>query len=227
MREFLILYSKPLMALTALIAISLVFMSFLTLQTPQKSAASSAAVNAPADNLPIERSAPRRVDTSQPQRSKAREGAMLVKHNIYRRQHGVNPLTWSVDLERTAKRYSQKLSQKCSRELEHSAKEERGNFVGENLAMYATTAPQFSYNGVDATDAWYKEIKDYDYRTQKSTGGMIGHFTQIVWSDSRELGCALSQCKAGEWTEAYWVCHYSPAGNVRGQFKEKVPLPLK
>ena len=33
----------------------------------------------------------------------------------------------------------------------------------------------------DAAEAWYEEISDYDFSSGQSTGGVIGHFTQMVW----------------------------------------------
>ncbi|EXJ56157.1 hypothetical protein A1O7_09088 [Cladophialophora yegresii CBS 114405] len=45
-----------------------------------------------------------------------------------------------------------------------------------------------------------------------------GHFSQIVWKDTREVGCATQYCpvglaNTGSGTSPYFtVCNYSPAG---------------
>ena len=48
------------------------------------------------------------------------------------------------------------------------------------------------------------------------------HFTQVVWKSTKTVGCAVQTCngifdpKYGP--AKYYVCEYSPAGNVIGQF---------
>jgi hypothetical protein len=48
-----------------------------------------------------------------------------------------------------------------------------------------------------------------------STG--CGHYTQVVWRKTRELGCGYATCKRDGFLVEFWACNYSPAGNVRGQ----------
>ena len=52
----------------------------------------------------------------------------------------------------------------------------------------------------------------------------VGHYTQVVWADSEELGCGLVQYKNpdGDMFFTIVVCNYATAGNmVRGQIYEK------
>jgi len=66
--------------------------------------------------------------------------------------------------------------------MKHASQQERKN-CGENLAYFG------GWNRIatndDATlvskscDNWYDEIKDYSFASGKSTGGVIGHFTQV------------------------------------------------
>merc|ERR1712172_191387 len=66
------------------------------------------------------------------------------------------------------------------------------------------------------------EIKDYTYGKEPSTGGSeIGHFTQVVWKGSTEVGVGVAQ----EGSTVVVVANYSPPGNVRGQYAENVPPP--
>lgn len=49
-----------------------------------------------------------------------------------------------------------------------------------------------------------------------------GHFTQVIWRDSTELGVGMARNRNGE---VYVVCNYNPAGNFLGSFTENV-LPF-
>lgn len=49
-----------------------------------------------------------------------------------------------------------------------------------------------------------------------------GHFTQVVWKDSKELGVGCTKAKNGK---IYVVANYYPPGNYIGCYVENV-LPL-
>ena len=51
-----------------------------------------------------------------------------------------------------------------------------------------------------------------------------GHFTQVIWKDSREIGIGRAFTDNGR--AVYVVCNYFPAGNVIGHVKENV-FPAK
>ena len=68
----------------------------------------------------------------------------------------------------------------------------------------------------------YDEMRRYNFGApgfQKGTG----HFTQIVWRGTREVGCAVANCSG----KALWVCRYLPQGNIvnPGYFEKNV-LPV-
>jgi hypothetical protein len=42
---------------------------------------------------------------------------------------------------------------------------------------------------------------------------MVGHYTQMVWRETREVGIGMAQSKHG----LYVVARYSPAGNIVGE----------
>jgi len=52
-------------------------------------------------------------------------------------------------------------------------------------------------------------------RPKNATSGKfedVGHYTQIVWRATTQVGCAIAANKSAE----YLVCRYLPAGNVVG-----------
>lgn len=51
-----------------------------------------------------------------------------------------------------------------------------------------------------------------------------GHFTQVIWKGSREIGVGRAFAEDG--LRVFVVCNYYPAGNVIGRFKENV-MPSK
>ena len=57
---------------------------------------------------------------------------------------------------------------------------------GENLFMAGGTET----NGKDPVKSWYDEIQNYRF----SSGGFsstTGHFTQVIWKNSKELGIGV------------------------------------
>lgn len=103
---------------------------------------------------------------------------------------------------------------------------------GENLA--------YGFGNLSsAVIAWGEEGELYDYDLPTGSTEETGHFTQLVWKASKEVGCAAYNCgyttpKEGDDDELraqgwYVVCEYAPHGNVVGDhnryFKENV-LPL-
>ena len=64
---------------------------------------------------------------------------------------------------------------------------------------------------------WYGEVKQYAF----PDGGFsmeTGHFTQVVWRGTTQLGCGVSTCRGMD----IWVCEYDPPGNVQGQYRQNV-----
>ena len=128
-------------------------------------------------------------------------------HNAVRAKHCAPPLTWSPKLAAVAQKWANALRDKgCA--FGHS-----GGQYGENLAA--------GTEGVLDPEAtvkmWYDEIAKYRF----PNGGFsmeTGHFTQVVWRGTSQVGCGHSQCKGND----IWVCNYDPAGNWDGQYRENV-----
>jgi hypothetical protein len=104
---------------------------------------------------------------------------------------------------------AQSYSAKCN--FAHSG----ASGLGENIyASTGATTPA----GVVAS--WVSEKKYYDY-SNSSCSKVCGHYTQVVWRDSTQLGCGHTTCASnspfgsGKWE--LWVCNYQPPGNWVGQ----------
>ncbi|MFW9262674.1 CAP family protein [Nostoc sp. CALU 546] len=151
--------------------------------------------------------------------------AAVSKHNAYRATHKSPNITISDSLNSSAQAWAEKIA--SSGEFEHSTN--RTN-VGENI--YASYSTQSTVDpttlGNTAVKEWYDEIKDYNY-ANPGFSSETGHFTQVVWKGSTQLGCGAAQGTATiegtNYNAFYVVCQYAPAGNVPGQFPENVLKP--
>lgn len=124
---------------------------------------------------------------------------LLSQHNKYRAMHSAPALTWDTTLES----YAQQHVAGCN--FAHT-----GGPYGENLASGISSA-----GGV--VDAWYNEISGYSF-SNPGFSEATGHFTQVVWKASTQLGCASAQCGGGLMV----FCEYQTAGNVAGQYQQNV-----
>lgn len=133
---------------------------------------------------------------------------MLTLQNAKRSRHCAPPLTWSSTLAAAAQTWANG----CS--FDHSSNASRPN-QGENLAWGSGSFASAS----SAVDRWYNESSKYNY-SAPGFSSATGHFTQIVWKGSRQIGCAVAACRG----QSFWVCRYSPAGNITnpGQFQQNV-----
>lgn len=127
---------------------------------------------------------------------------ITAAHNAERAKVGVAPLQWSPALARHAQAWADRLAgADCA--LDHRTDDR----YGENLYWSSGTA---SASAVVAK--WAAEAADFD-RRRNTCRGTCGHYTQVVWSTSRSLGCGTARCSNGE----VWVCNYDPPGNFVGQ----------
>ncbi|NWU67694.1 CRVP protein, partial [Pterocles burchelli] len=142
--------------------------------------------------------------------SKEDQQELIVdKHNTLRRE--VKPtasnmlkMEWSPPAANNA----QKWANQCT--LSHSPVSRRTTNVpcGENLFM---SSGPFSWPNVIQT--WYNEEKNFEYGTgAKTPGAVIGHYTQLIWYNSHQVGCAVAYCPRNQFNYFY-VCQYCPPGN--------------
>jgi hypothetical protein len=133
---------------------------------------------------------------------------LLAAHNAHRARHCAPPLQWSAQLARAAEGWAHELVRRgCP--LEHSQLAH-----GENLAA----GTQGGFAPGDFVDMWYREVGGYRFKRGRFSMS-TGHFTQLIWRDTRRVGCALGACDNGL---ELLVCEYDPPGNVEGRFEANV-----
>jgi pathogenesis-related protein 1 len=152
--------------------------------------------------------------------------AIVAAHNVSRTAVGVAPVRWSDALRERAEKWAAHLRDHESCRMEHSpgsgenlykagphqAASERdsdGNWLWKNSLQSVSEA--------DVVGLWDREKQWYDHATNTCSAPAnksCGHYTQVVWRNSLEVGCAKAICS--DFSQV-WVCNYAPAGNVQGE----------
>ncbi len=166
--------------------------------------------------------APAPAPSEPPTHGKTFRDTMLSLHNKYRSLHGAQPLSWSAKLAQSAQTWANHQKARANCAMKHSGTPG----VGENVAWQQCGGPgcdaQLHPSNVAAqsVNEWYAENKNYNYANPGFSSN-TGHFTQLVWKGTREVGCAMVECGNGT-SQAFTVCQYSPPGNEIGQFPQNV-----
>lgn len=153
---------------------------------------------------------PRDISHTQPPAGPEAE-RLLAAHNAERARIGLPALRWNAALANAAGGYARVLLQE--RKLRHASHADRGGH-GENLWM--GTAGAWDADGM--VGMFLEERRNFRpaaFPNVSLTGnwGDVGHYTQIVWRDTREVGCAK---QTGNGVDVL-VCRYYPAGNIMGR----------
>ncbi len=136
----------------------------------------------------------------------AKFAGMVTAHNKYRKTKNLPALKWNDSIAKYAQSWANHLksSNKCN------MKHRQPNKYGENLAW----AFGQNLSATTVVKMWYDEISFYNYgKNSCQAGKMCGHFTQVMWKKTKEIGCGYASCGNTE----IWVCNYNPPGNYIGQ----------
>ncbi|KAK9882009.1 hypothetical protein WA026_018861 [Henosepilachna vigintioctopunctata] len=136
----------------------------------------------------------------------------LQAHNEYRKKHGVPSLKLNKDICIESQKWADYLI-KCG-SLAHS----NNDRYGENIYCIQSSNSSFTISGNEPVDSWYKEIEVHTFGIEPKSLES-GHFTQVVWRDSKELG--VGYAKLGG--KIIVVANYYPAGNYVGRYIQNVP----
>ena len=139
---------------------------------------------------------------------------LLDHHNKVRAAVKVDKLIWSPRLSKYAQQWAQHLAEDKRCKMIHSdCRDEYGNIFGENL-FWGSDATAF--NALDASKSWYEEKSMYSYEPAGGSDQQkVGHYTQMVWRNTREVGVGIGYCKTGG---IIIVASYFPAGNYTGEY---------
>ncbi|KAD5960802.1 hypothetical protein E3N88_12274 [Mikania micrantha] len=111
----------------------------------------------------------------------------LEAHNKARIQAGMPPFTYDQTLAKYANKHALSHARDCA--LKHS-----DGPYGENL-FWGNAAKSLKWSPKDAVYAWMKEQKYYNKKTNTCMPGQkCGHYTQIMWRDTKKIGCARCNC---------------------------------
>ncbi|KAG5338475.1 VA3 protein, partial [Acromyrmex heyeri] len=124
---------------------------------------------------------------------------ILAVHNELRqkvasgKENRENPGSWNKELANIAQRWANQ----CN--YNHDACRDIGTYTY-NYKLNV----QFIYY-------FYLNVLQINIKMQMETG----HYTQIVWAETTDVGCGFITYKNNQWNTSYIVCNYSPAGNMR------------
>lgn len=149
-----------------------------------------------------------------------RDKAILDSQNAERSRVGVMPLSWSPKLAEGARAWAEELAR--TKTFEHSRPEADADDLGENLWMGTKGA----YSPQQMVDSWIEERSQFKlglFPAVSTSGNWVdvGHYTQLIWHSSKEVGCAIAANQSDE----FLVCRYFPPGNWIGQNPLGRPLP--
>ncbi|MCY1060657.1 CAP domain-containing protein [Nannocystis sp. SCPEA4] len=134
---------------------------------------------------------------------------ITAAHNSARAALGIPGLTWSPTVAQFAQEWADKLkAQGCI--MQHRP------FQGADAQKYGEnifSSWGYEPTAQDVVNDWVSEEADYDYETN-TCSGVCGHYTQVVWRNSKRLGCGMAVCD----DKQVWVCNYDPAGNIWGEW---------
>ena len=137
----------------------------------------------------------------------------LIIHNNARSDVDVPSLKWSSSLSKDASEWAAIMANE--ERMYHSENDSRPD-QGENL--FYTTATDSLTSARNASQLWYEEIELYTYSPILSGENdfyEIGHYTQMVWKNTTEVGMAMAVSKSGK---TFVVARYSPGGNYVGEY---------
>jgi pathogenesis-related protein 1 len=166
---------------------------------------------------------------------------MTAAHNAVRAMvqttPAIPPLTWSPTLAAYAQQWADEQAKDpstCADPMHRSGKDLDAKNYGENLAVSGGSRALMT-TAQSAVDGWAAEVACWTYGTitDPGVGGGTekcdskcymdmhsdgcGHYTQVVWRDSTEVGCGVATCQSGRDTNDIWICNYYPGGNFIGE----------
>ena len=147
---------------------------------------------------------------------------IILAHNRIRNRYKLSNLSWSNQLAKFSQQWANHLKSTNNCQMRH--RPHHGQYktnYGENL-LWASPLKWSDghievqkFTSTMVVDDWASEVDYYDYPSNRChSNKQCGHYTQIVWRDTRQVGCARAICSD---SSQVWVCSYDPPGNWAGK----------
>lgn len=128
-------------------------------------------------------------------------------HNQKRLEVGSPALQWSTELAAYAQKWANHLANDNHCQLDHTV----DNKYGENLFGGSGV----TYTALFASQDWYGEKQKYTYGVLTDANWYAtGHYTQMVWRNTTQIGMGQANCAGGG---SVIAAEYYPPGNYMGQ----------
>ncbi|KAL1908937.1 hypothetical protein Sste5344_005294 [Sporothrix stenoceras] len=214
----------------------------ITITEGANSPAAAATTAAPAVVAPQAAQAPAEVESSSPAPAATTAASSapsdfgstaVYHHNLHRSNHSAPAVSWDSDLAD----YAATVAASCVFAHDLTPGASTGSY-GQNIAVYGASGDVSSIDpskivAQAITDMWYNgEVWQFpsdgygESNPDMSNFEAWGHFSQVVWVASTEVGCASQYCSPGtiysgmgSW---FTVCNYRSEGNMGGAYGENV-----
>jgi|688.fasta_scaffold198975_3 hypothetical protein len=157
----------------------------------------------------------------QPSLTDAQKMEIIDHINQYRKAHQAPDLVWNDTISNYSQTWANYLI--INNLFQHSGSQS----YGENLAYFKGYDNDVITLIKLSIDLWYKEIDYYNF-SKPSFSSDTGHFTCLVWKNSKTFGIGVSMID----NTVVVSFNTSPPGNVVGEFEQnvlpklsEVPLP--
>ncbi|XP_076188724.1 cysteine-rich secretory protein 2 [Aptenodytes patagonicus] len=139
---------------------------------------------------------------------------ILEQHNEIRRSviptaRNMLKMVWSEKAAESAQKWADKCEMKISPEDQRVID---GVTCGENVLL--SSNPR---TWAEAIQVWHSQSSNFKYglgATAKNV--IIESYTQLVWYNSYQIGCAVAYCPRNQF-KYFYVCQYCPPGNIATQ----------
>lgn len=177
--------------------------------------------------------------------TQAQKDSLVKQHNACRQaanaKHGfaVKDVVWNEALAKVAQKHIDDFSGSDLQGVQHRSDRDKclaEGFKCESLGENIAAGEGTDYTTISAEKA--AQIKDervsnvvnekkhgwcgeeepfYDDAAKNCNGGECGHFTQVVWDATTEIGCGAKLNYDGNAYTWAVVCNYNPTGNLNGK----------
>jgi len=127
---------------------------------------------------------------------------------------------WNDELAAVAQRWADQ----CTFGHDDDRNKCDGTYVGQNAYSawnsQESTWDELMENMGNSVQAWYDEVASPGFPNTDINPFVFsygaGHYTQVVWAESAEVGCGMTYYDDDGWWATLIVCNYAVGGNMVG-----------